>query len=69
MTLTGWERGRDLEMLHYLATHGEMDEGTCYAKWRFNGAPAIYAMRNMGHPIRVERSPRGFRRYLWIPSQ
>ena len=68
MTLTGLESPRDKLMLHYLVVNGAIDDRIAQVKWNRIARPTMLALRQMGHPIRFEPSPKGHYRYLWGPS-
>ena len=70
MTLTGLESPSDLELLHYVATAGEIDNEISMVKF---GKPARLTMQflmRIGHPIdevSVARSRMHQRRWRWNP--
>jgi hypothetical protein len=69
--LTGLEGPRDLEILHHLATIGELDDHTSRRKFGKIARLGVEGLIRMGHPIRIQPSmARGhWNRYVWIPLE
>jgi hypothetical protein len=72
--LTGKETPRDLEVLHYLATAGEIDMEISRVKFGAKCLGAVWYLMQLGHPIvemRTSRSTRRGteqRRWVWLPA-
>jgi hypothetical protein len=69
--LTGMETPRDLEVLHWLATRGEIDHVIGRVKFGAAVRASIVYLIRLGHPIAPLLTIRGNRqeRWVWLPLQ